>query len=166
MVRINLENITLTLSVEFHRNPSKLLSILRWVRVTTEGHSVILEDQTIENVSRILIRNFDVVKSFYDSRLRSNLTITVDNVDLSTISISIVLRHLHTYNMWRRMYRTFKNHDLHFLEEHFDAWEAKDTILYYFRSKYPTEWEAKCCILMDLSLAQLYEYQKMRQALT
>jgi hypothetical protein len=155
MTKLALDNITIALVREFHG-----------LRVSTEVRTVLLEGQKPESVSGIIVSNFQTVKEFYKTRISSNSVAAVDDTDISNLSISIVLHYLHKYNLWKTMYKNFKNPGLLFLEGDFDSISTADIIYQYFKSKYPQHWEKKCSVAMGMGLEEWRHYYSARLKLT
>lgn len=152
MVQINLENITLTLAEESHG-----------VRVKSETENVILPDQTIENITDIILNNFKIVTSFYESKVPVHLKSKFNLFDIYYVSVSILLHYLYMYNSWRKMYKKHENIDLRFNSKDFDSPSTHDIVFNYYRTKYPNEWQDKCSVLLGMSIDQLRSYYKTRE---
>lgn len=134
---------------------------LHGVSVRTKNSHFILEEQTTDAVSRILTRNFEVVRSFYALRLASGAR-EIDSGDLSNVSLSIVFRYLPNYNFQRRRAK-FTNRDLHFLIKDFECTWTYEIIVDYFKGKYPAVWEEKTCALTGWSFEELRRYSASRE---
>ena len=153
MEQVRLENIILNLSNE---NDG--------VRVKSENENIILSNQAIRNISNIIVNNFKVIKSYYESKIPVDLTYAFNLFDIHHISVSILLNYLYMYNSWRKMYKKHENIDLRFNTKDFDHPSTHDIILNYYKAKYPREWEDKCSILLGMDLDQLRAYYKNREA--
>ena len=132
------------------------------IRLTSQNNdNVILQNQTMPSVEKIVKENFEIVKTYYQAR--PGVVTFIDERDLSSISLKIVLRYLYMYNMWRTMYWEHENRDLMFLAEDFENPNTGDLIILYFRNAYPDNYSAKCECMLAMSADEFEAYEKMRQ---
>jgi hypothetical protein len=137
----------------------ELIQENRDVRLTAKDNIVLLPNQTIDSTKSIVIDNFHIVKSYYESQAGN----AVDKDDLSIISLKIVLYYLSMYNLWRRMYKDQRNRDLKFLSKDFENSSTHDEIIWYFKNKYPDNYSDKCRRLLGMSMEEFKKYEKRRQ---
>jgi hypothetical protein len=133
------------------------------VRVVGPDNDVLLVQQSIPEVAAIVKHNFEIVSSYYLSKLTGNQTNDFDPVDISIVSLSIVLNYLFMYNSWRIQYQRKKYDNLEFKHEDFDHAPTHDIIFHYYRKKSPEDWDVKCSILMGMTLDELRSYYKRRE---
>lgn len=132
------------------------------VRLTTyNDDNVILQNQTMTSVENIVRENFQVVKAHYQAK--AGVSVSIDEYDLSIISLKIVLHYLYMYNMWRKMYKEHIDRDLRFLAEDFESPSTGDMLIWYFRNKYPETYSAKCELMLGMSADEFKGYEKRRQ---
>jgi hypothetical protein len=134
------------------------------VRVKSGTEDVILPNQTIDQVARIIHNNFYVIKTYYESKIPGHLKDRYDLQDIDHITISILLHYLYMYNAWRKMYKKHANKELRFDRKDLDNPSTHDIVFSYFRMKYPNEWREKCSVLLGMSVADLSAYYKTREA--
>ena len=147
-----LSSIFLTLSVEGTN-----------VRVRADGQNVLLIDQTVDRMKKVIEHNFTTVRFFYQGRIASHPEAGFRPEDLDRISISIVLYYLYTHNSRRVQYRKSKYENLDFEKQDFDFAFTNDIIFRYFRIEYPDDWKIKCSILLQMDLDKLEKYYQERQ---
>jgi len=132
------------------------------IRLTTQNNdNVILLNQTVTSVEKIVKENFEIVKAYYQAQ--PGVVTFIDERDLSSISLKIVLNYLYMYNAWRTMYKEHENRDLMFLAEDFEKPSTNDLIISYFRNEYPDNYSAKCELMLVMSADKFETYEKMRQ---
>ncbi len=132
------------------------------IRLTTHNDdNIILPNQTMDSVENIVKENFQIVKSYYQAK--SGVSVSVDKHDISVVSLKIVLYYLYMYNMWRRIYEHHKDRDLEFLAEDFENPSTRDTIIWYFKKKYPENYSTKCELMLSMSADEFKSYEKKRQ---
>lgn len=153
MKQLELENITLTLTEEGNA-----------VRVTGAGRNVILAEQRVDEVARIIETNFGVVVAFYLERIAGSAAAgaVFAAEDIHQVCVSIVLSYLYIHNHWRLQYAAKKYQDLGFWPEDFGHPSTHDIIFSYYKNNYPSEWEMKCAVLMDMELDALKAYYERR----
>ena len=134
----------------------------RGIRLTTQNNdNVILLNQTVPSVEKIVKENFEFVKAYYQAQ--PGVVTFIDERDLSSISLKIVLRYLYMYNAWRTVYKEHENRDLMFLAKDFESPSTGDLIISYFRNEYPDNYSAKCELMLAMSSDEFEAYEKMRQ---
>lgn len=131
------------------------------VRVVVNGRVVLLRQQTVAALAPIIEQNFMMVNSYYLARVSDNALF--DHVDIRTVSLSIVLNYLFMYNNWRIQYKRKKYDDLGFKKDDFDHPSTHDIIFWYFRQKYPADWDKKCSVLLGMTLVELRSYYERRE---
>jgi hypothetical protein len=151
MKEIKIENITLSLSNEGGN-----------VRVKSDKENVILPNQNIDTVAELIEHNFNVVVSHYKLMIDKGKK-EFDFSDINFVGISIVLYYLYMYNSWRSMYKKQENRDLKFIEKDFSHPSTHDIVFNYFKTKYPSDWEEKCTVLLGMEVAELKAYYKTRE---
>lgn len=152
MKEIKLENIVLTLSDESGN-----------IRVLSKYNNVILNNQSIENVSELIKYNFDIVNEHYKFMIR-DVSIKFNITDVNALSLKIVLHYLYMYNSWKTMYKKQGNRDLKFDNKDLNNTSTHDLIFEYYKNSYPEDWEEKCSILLGIGLEELKAYYKNRQS--
>ena len=151
MKEIKIENITLRLSSEGAN-----------VRVKSNKEDVILSNQNVNTVSELIKHNFNVVNNHYRVMVEKTKK-EFDFNDVAIISIAIVLHYMYLYNSWRSMYKKQENRDLRFNEKDFSNPSSHDIVFNYFKTKYPSEWEERCAVLLGMELSELKAYYKTRE---
>jgi len=73
------------------------------------------------------------------------------------------MHYLYMYNSWRYLYKGQENKDLRFDSKDFNAPATLDLIFQYFRTKYPSNWEERCSLLLGLELSALRAYYSNRK---
>ena len=132
------------------------------IRLTTPNNdNVILKDQTASSVEAIVRENFQIVKSYYQAK--PGVLGSIDKHDLSVVILKIVLDYLYMYNMWRKLYKEQQDRDLRFLVEDFAHPRTSDTIIWYFKNKFPKNYSAKCELMLGMSADEFKAYEKSRQ---
>lgn len=132
------------------------------VRVKSSTENVILKNQSLDDVSTIILNNFNEVSDFYKDQVNTNVSlISLDDVYL--ISFEIVMYYLYIYNSWHYLYKGQKGKDLRFDSKDFDAPATLDIIFHYFKTKYPDDWEERCSLLTGVELSELKAYYQNRQ---
>ena len=132
------------------------------IRLTTQNNdNVILKNQTMISVEKIVKENFEIVKAYYQAQ--PGVFTSIDERDLSSVSLKIVLRYLYMYNAWRTMYREHENRDLMFLAEDFRHPSTGDLIISYFKNAYPGNYSTKCELMLAMSSDEFEAYEKERQ---
>ena len=132
------------------------------IRLTTQNDdNVILPNQTMTSVENIVRENFQIVKSHYQAK--AGVPISIDEHDLSSISLKIVLHYLYMYNMWRTTYPQHRNQELRFLPKDFEHPNTGDIIIWYFKNKYPETYAAKCQLMLGMSTVEFADFEKGRQ---
>lgn len=130
------------------------------IRVISGDINALLENQNISTVSELIKHNLKTIKDYYLARTSN---IQVSSLDILQVSIKIMINHLYIYNSWRNKYERQINRDLKFNEKDFDDSQTYDVVLYYFKSKYPTDWEEICSALLNMDIYRLREYYKGRE---
>ena len=132
------------------------------IRLTTRNDdNVILPNQTMTSVENIVRENFQIVKSHYLAK--TGVLVSIDEYDLSFISLKIVLHYLYMYNMWRITYPQHRDQELKFLPKDFEHPNTGDMIIWYLKNKYPETYAAKCQLMLGMSTDEFTNYEKKRQ---
>lgn len=133
------------------------------VKVTVDGRAVLLRQQTVAAMAAIIEQNFVMVNSYYLEKISGDFKEIFDPVDVRTVSLSIVLNYLSMYNDWRIQYKRKSYDDLGFKQKDFDHPSTHDIIFWYFRQKYPADWDIKSSVLLGMTLDQLKSYYERRE---
>lgn len=152
MKEIELENVSLTLFSEGNN-----------VIVRFGSEQVLFSNQTVASVSELLSRNFGIVVSHFKS-VADRTEDMFDPRDIALVSTSILLHYLCMYNSWRSMYKRQENRDLRFQGKDFFQPATHDILFHYFKTKYPSDWEEKCSVLLGMDIDQLPTDYKNREA--
>ena len=121
------------------------------IRLTTRhDDNVILPDQTMASVENIVKENLQIVRSYYLAK--SGVPVSIDERDLTVVSLKLVLHYLYMYNMWRKMYQNHKARDLKFQKEDLESPGTHDMIIAYFKNKYPDGYSAMCAHMLGISV--------------
>jgi len=153
MKKLKLDDITLDLAKEMDD-----------VRVILPTRSVLLREQSIREIVPVIEHNYAQIVSYYRSKLVDDLNSSIDQEDISRVSVSILLYYLSMSNKSRIGRRKFnRDTDLHFQEGDFSLPPTYDIIIRYFRASYPESWEEKCAILLGISVEELKNYYKERE---
>ena len=154
-MKLNIDNIILTFCIETHKQTNE-----KCVRVEFENNSYyIIRNQTIEEASDIVERNYKIVKNYYIKRTATK----IDAHDLTCVCLQIVFKYFIMYNNWRTMYKKEQNRDLTFLIKDFDNPDTKRCIINYFEMKYPKDYPVKCKIMLALSNKEFEELDSHRK---
>jgi hypothetical protein len=129
--------------------------------ITQNDDNVILPNQTMTSIENIVKDNFQIVKSHY--QFKSGVPVSIDEHDLSIISLKIVLHYLYMYNMWRITYPQHKDQELKFLSKDFKNPNTVDMIIRFFKNKYPETYAAKCQLMLGMSTDEFSGFEKGRQ---
>ena len=132
------------------------------IRLTTQNNdNVILKNQTMISVEMIVKENIEMVKAYYQAQ--PGVVNFIDERDLSSISLKIVLHYLYMYNSWRTVYWEHEDRDLSFLAKDFESPSTGDLIISYFKNKYPDNYSAKCKLMLAMSADEFEVYEKDRE---
>lgn len=129
------------------------------LRLKTDTDNLLLQNQTYEEVVKVVNTNYEIVKNFFQQRVGAS----VDLIDLKQVSLKIVIRYLYMHNLWRAMYKRERNRDLTFLLKDFDHPQTSDLIIQFFKEKYPDKYSDKCEAMLDMSPEKFRTYDKNRQ---
>ena len=132
------------------------------VRVKSNAENIVLINQQVENISQLIVHNFEIVRDHYKSKIKDAKE-KIDLTDICHISIKIVLYYIFIYNSWRNIYKKQRNKDLKFQCDDLKNASTSDIIIKYYKNKYPDIWENKCCILLDMNIEELKEYFESRR---
>ena len=157
MRKIKLKNNTLNL---FNENSSN--SNQNSVRITYDFQNVVLPNQEINNVAKIIEKNFLFVYDFYSSNIDNNIK-EISTSFVEEISIKIVLNYLYMYNMWRISYKNQSNLILDFDEKDFHNPDTADIIFDYSKKKYPNDWLEKSAAILGKDKASTLQYYRERK---
>lgn len=124
------------------------------IRLTTENENCLIPRQTLDETKIIIEKNFRIIKTHFQDKLRAIITDT----DLDNMSLKIALRYFQMYNHWRAMYKRETNRDLTFIQKDFEHPYTSDTIVDYFKKKYPDSYLDKCKIILNMTTEQVREY--------
>jgi len=115
-----------------------------------------LPNQTVDSVKNIVVDNYRVVKHHYAAKVGNSIA----EGDLGMVSLQIVLKKLHMYNMWRIMYRQDRGRDLKFITDDFENQDTRWFVIQFFRAKYPDDYAAKSGLILGMSEDELRRYEK------
>ncbi len=107
----------------------------------------VFTNQTVVYVKELISNNYQIVRGHYRAK---SVGIVQDN-DLNDICLSIVIKHLHMYNMWRSMYKKERERNLRFLSTDFTSSSSSDEIIRYLKKRYPTNYSQQCQSLLGLT---------------
>lgn len=152
MEEIILENINLSLSDENGN-----------VRLKSRDDNVILVDQSVDNISKIVRLNFDVANNFYKKRVSQESVDKFDLIEINRISLTIVLHYLYLYNSWRNTYKNKADQNLMFNAQDFGNPSTSDIIMNFCKKNHPRDWEERSSILLGMKQDELKRYYKERE---
>lgn len=132
------------------------------VKVKSDNENVILSNQTIENVSKLIQDNFKTARDHYNRKVNENIVI-LDLKDLDHLIFAIVIYYLYMYNSWRVMYKKQENRDLALKEDDLDNPSTHDIIFNHYKTKYPDDWDIRCSLLLGIELEELRLYYDNRK---
>jgi len=131
-----------------------------WIRVKTDsGDNLPLHNQTKEETTEIIHKNYKIVKDYYQNKVQNKIS----SLDLERVSLKIVLFYFHMYNLWRQMYKREKNRDLTFISKDFEHPYTSSQIIDYFKSTYPDNYAPKCEIMLDMTPEKFQEFAKNKE---
>lgn len=129
------------------------------VRVLCEGKHVLLENQSIVEVTETITRNFEKVMQYYHSAAQQGVPVN----DVRRMAIFIVLDYLYLYNKWQKMYPKMVNLDLGFKDEDFACPGTYDIIAFYCKDHFPGSWMEMVGGMMGKSVDEVRQYEAGRQ---
>jgi hypothetical protein len=124
------------------------------IRLTTEDENWLIPGQTLDETKTIIEKNFIIIKTHFQNRLGEIIT----EADLGNVSLKIALRYFQMYNHWRTMYKREISRDLTFLKKDFEHPYTSDTIVDYFKSRYPDNYLDKCEVMLNMTDTEVREY--------
>ena len=132
------------------------------VKVLIDSNSTLLMNQDVQQVAEQLRSNFDIVFSNYLNLANASKE-EMNKEDLVLISLSITAHYLYMYNMWRHMYKYEHNRTLKFDKKDFNTPDTHDLIFYYYKMKYPSDWQRKAAVLVNMTNEEVQAYYKRRE---
>lgn len=133
------------------------------VRVKSYKEDISLVNQDIKQVSEIIHYNFDILYKHYKKIIRDNENCSIEDIDITYISINILMFYLYVYNLWKNSYTKQQNRDLKFNIKDFENPSTHDIIFDYFKAKYVNDWRLKSAILLGKKLDELNIYYNERE---
>jgi hypothetical protein len=124
------------------------------IRLTTEDENWLIRRQTLDETKTIIEKNFKIIKTHFQDKLGEVIT----EADLSNVSLKIALRYFQMYNHWRTMYKRETNRDLTFIQKDFEHPYTSDTIVDYFKNRYPDNYVNKCEVMLNMTTEQVRKY--------
>ena len=130
------------------------------VRLRTDAHNMVFENQSFDEIERLVKQNFEVVKDYYAARTEA----LVDIKDVYELSLRVVLHYLFTCNRWRTLYKLQQNYDLSFKETDFEEPATHDIVIAYFKRKYAVlDHIERARRLLGLTVQEFKAYEKRRE---
>ena len=74
------------------------------IRVKSPEKNIILRNQNIETVAKLIDTNFKIVSGYYREMIKDNAR-KFELPDLNRMCFAIVTYYLYMYNMWRNTYK-------------------------------------------------------------
>ena len=124
------------------------------IRLITEDENWFIPRQTLDETKAIIEKNFIVIKTHFHDKLGQIIT----TADLDNVSLKIGLRYFQMYNHWRTMYKREAHRDLTFIQKDFEHPYTSDTIVDYFKNRYPDNYLDKCEVMLNMTNEQATNY--------
>ena len=137
----------------------EILNESKGLRVKTDTENLLLINQTFEEISETVLKNYQIVKKHFESRVLGKINL----IDLEKVCLKIVLYYLYMYNLWRTMYKKERNRDLTFLQKDFDHPYTSYQIIDYFISTYPDNYSNYCETMLDMTHDEFQDYLEKKK---
>jgi hypothetical protein len=129
------------------------------LRLKTLDFEYPLPGQSLEETMDVLTKNFETVQAKYGKALSKNIV----QEDINEISLRIVLYYFYLYNSWRSLYEKERNRSLIFLEKDFEHPYTYDSVIQFFKLRYPNDYAVKCAALLELKVEALLKFETERR---
>lgn len=130
------------------------------LRLTWGDNRLPLPGQTLATTTDLLQKNFATVKGRFSQIASDDITAE----ELHEVSLKVVLHYFYLYNSWKYSNENEKDRDLAFLQKDFHHPYTYDTILQYFKLKYPGDYALKCACLTEKTADELLKYEYDRNS--
>lgn len=120
----------------------------------------LLPGQSIAETKDTIIKNIDIVSTKYIKKA----TGLIPAAELNEVCLKIVVHYFYLYNLWRSIYEKEKERNLVFQHEDFTHPNTYDTIIRYFKIKYPNNYPDKCTAMLGIKKDAFLKYEAERES--
>ena len=104
------------------------------LKVEFNGSTTTIND-TATRAVEVIKDNYEKIKAHYISNFSKNLG-GLENDDLNTICVKILIHYLDQYSRWKEQYKK-SNYDIKFYEKDFEHPDTYDIIILFLKEKHP-----------------------------
>lgn len=133
------------------------------VRLKSSDDNVIAINQSVDNISKIVRLNFDIVNNFYKKRVSQESEEKFDLIEINRISLTVVLHYLYLHNSWKNNYKNKADQNLMFNVQDLSNPSTSDMIIFFYKKNHPRDWEERCSMLLGMKQDDLKKYYKERE---